>query len=160
MIKSEPIESMEYEELHGFLMHVQGTVRSFKHQHPFIIICLLDCCRTYCLRSVDLDLFVSRSIDSYDPKLHKNQSIIRSGSLIAFACSPGTKANDNKGQANGLFTKHLLKHIVTPNIDISKVLRAVNAAVIAESGEKQIPHYLDGLVTQEDIYLCEKSISK
>ncbi|CAF4249959.1 unnamed protein product, partial [Rotaria sordida] len=51
------------------------------------------------------------------------------GYVIGFSCAPGTEADDNEEQKNGLYTQHLLKHIVKRNTDISKVLRAVNTAV-------------------------------
>ncbi|CAF4614650.1 unnamed protein product, partial [Rotaria sp. Silwood2] len=78
------------------------------------------------------------------------------GLLIGFACAPGTEANDNDEQENALYTKYLLEHIVKPNTDISKVLRAVTGAVVAESDSRQIPYYTDALVTTDDIYLYEK----
>ena len=63
----------------------------------------------------------------------------KAGSLIAFSCAPGTIAVDGKGRRNGLFTKHLLKHITTPNQDIRKILTNVTKGVKKESGSSQIP---------------------
>ena len=63
----------------------------------------------------------------------------KAGSLIAFACAPGTISIDGRGQRNGLFTKHLLQHITTPNEDIQMILRHVTKGVVEESKSKQIP---------------------
>lgn len=41
--------------------------------------------------------------------------------LLQFACAPVTVSHDGYGRArNGLFTKHLLRHIATTNKDIEK----------------------------------------
>ncbi|CAF1519271.1 unnamed protein product [Adineta ricciae] len=65
----------------------------------------------------------------------------KAGSLVAFACAPGTTADDgNNGEKNGLFTKHLLKYIQTPNEDIQMILRRVTDGVMEDSKEEQIPH--------------------
>ena len=77
------------------------------------------------------------------------------GSLIAFACAPGTIAVDALDQKNGLFTKYLLRHIPTPNEDILRVLTDVTREVMKESKTKQIP-FLSVSLTQKDIFLCEQ----
>ena len=77
------------------------------------------------------------------------------GTLIAFACAPGTIAVDASEQKNGLFTKYLLKHIPTPNEDILKVLTNVTHEVVKESKSKQSP-FLSVSLTQ-NIYLCGPS---
>ena len=75
----------------------------------------------------------------------------KAGSLIAFACAPGTIAKDGKGQRNGLFTKCLLQHITAKNKDIMKILFDVTRDVRLESNEKQIPFQCMSLT--ETIYL-------
>jgi uncharacterized caspase-like protein len=50
------------------------------------------------------------------------------GSLIGFACAPGTTASDGTGR-NGLYTKHLLQNITKPNQEIQDVLIDVNKGV-------------------------------
>ena len=78
------------------------------------------------------------------------------GSLIALACAPGTIAIDGEEHENGLFTKHLLKHIATPNEDILNILRDVTAGVIQESNGNQIP-FFSGSLLHKNIYLCEQA---
>ncbi|CAF5054082.1 unnamed protein product, partial [Rotaria sp. Silwood1] len=82
--------------------------------------------------------------------------IVKAGMLIAYACAPGTIANDVPNERNGLFTKHLLEHIGTPNKDIRMVVANVTNGVKAESRWKQIPHLTTNL-SAENVYLFELS---
>ena len=77
------------------------------------------------------------------------------GTLIAFACAPGTIAVDASVQKNGLFTKYLLKHIPTPNEDILRVLTDVTDGVMNESNSTQRP-YTSFMLRQKNICLCEQ----
>jgi hypothetical protein len=61
-----------------------------------------------------------------------------SGSLIAYATSPGTTASDGSGQ-NGLYTSALLKHLATPNITILEMFQHVRSTVMEESHDTQVP---------------------
>lgn len=61
-----------------------------------------------------------------------------SGSLIAYATSPGNTASDGQGQ-NGLYTEQLLRHIKTPNMSIEEIFKKVRTGVIENSGGKQTP---------------------
>ena len=60
------------------------------------------------------------------------------GTLIAYATSPGATAADGDGR-NGLYTKHLLKHLQVPNITVEQVLKRVARDVREESAEQQTP---------------------
>lgn len=61
-----------------------------------------------------------------------------SGSLIAYATAPGEVAADGTGR-NGIFTKHLLKHMQTPGLTIERVLKRVRVDVTRETFERQVP---------------------
>lgn len=61
-----------------------------------------------------------------------------SGSLIAYATSPGTTASDGSGQ-NGLYTSALLKYLAIPDITILEMFQRVRSNVMDESSEKQVP---------------------
>ncbi|MDM8537700.1 caspase family protein, partial [Desulfobacterales bacterium HSG17] len=61
-----------------------------------------------------------------------------SGSLIAYATSPGETASDGSG-LNGLYTSALLKYIITPNLKIEEIFKKVRETVIRESNNMQIP---------------------
>ncbi|MFZ5693388.1 MAG: caspase family protein [Pseudomonadota bacterium] len=58
--------------------------------------------------------------------------------MIAFATQPDNVALDGDGR-NSPFTAALLKHIQTPGLEISSVLRRVRTDVVATTKEKQIP---------------------
>ncbi|CAF2830636.1 unnamed protein product [Rotaria sp. Silwood2] len=82
-----------------------------------------------------------------------DKAIVNAGSLIGFACASGIKACENGKEESGLFTKHFLKHIVKPDTDFSKILRAVTRAVKEESKSRQIPCYIGALLIEDDICL-------
>ncbi|NOT86263.1 MAG: hypothetical protein HOP02_16115 [Methylococcaceae bacterium] len=60
------------------------------------------------------------------------------GAIIAFATAPGNTAADGSGR-NGLYTKHLLKHMVTPGISIEQVFKRVRIDVDKASEGQQVP---------------------
>lgn len=60
------------------------------------------------------------------------------GSLVVFAAGAGQTASDGAG-ANGLFTKHFLQAIKTPNVPVRKGMEAVAQAVAMESNQLQVP---------------------
>ena len=95
-------------------------------------IFLLDYCRTYHLPTLDANPRAN------DPS-GLTAMVANVGSLIAFACAPGTIEDDTKGQGNYLFTKYLLKYIPTPNEDIRLILVDVTNGVMEESNSGQIP---------------------
>jgi len=73
-----------------------------------------------------------------------------SGSLIAYATSPGNTAFDGSGR-NGLYTSALLNFINTPNIKIEEVFKKVRKTIIEESKGKQTPWESTSLIG--DLYL-------
>jgi len=60
-----------------------------------------------------------------------------SGTLLAYATAPGQVAADGMGR-NGIFTKHLLKHIHTPELAIETVLKKVRIGVKEETQGRQM----------------------
>lgn len=62
-----------------------------------------------------------------------------SGSLIAYATSPGNVAFDMSESSNSPYTAALLQHIETPNITISEMFQRVRSAVMRETNDEQIP---------------------
>ena len=61
-----------------------------------------------------------------------------SGTLIAYATSPGKTASDGGGQ-NGLYTSALLHHIHTPNITALQLFQRVRKEVMQVSNNEQTP---------------------
>ena len=152
---------IDYTKLKEYMVHVQGFLESCSVRSPFVTICLLDCCRVYYLRSRDLETMIARGEPSSNSsERDSHRGIVNAGSLIGFACAPGNPSFEKEAETNGLFTKHLLKHIRKPDTDISKVLRAVTKAVEEESKSRQIPCYIDALLTEDDICLYETTTGK
>jgi hypothetical protein len=60
------------------------------------------------------------------------------GSLIVYATAPGDVAADGADR-NGIFTRHLLRHMQTPNLPVEQVLKRVRIDVAAETKHRQIP---------------------
>lgn len=60
------------------------------------------------------------------------------GSLIAYSTAPGAVAADG-AERNGTFTKHLIRHLGTPNLTVEQVLKRVRIDVAAETNQRQIP---------------------
>jgi hypothetical protein len=72
-----------------------------------------------------------------------------SGSLVAYAASPGGISKDGDGR-NSPYVKHLMKWITKPNFTINQVLKKVRQGVLEETGGEQSPGYYDELT--EDFY--------
>ncbi len=66
------------------------------------------------------------------------------GSLIAYATSPGKTAADGGGR-NGLYTQELLKHIQTPGMPLEAIFKRVRNGVIQGSGSTQTPWEVSSL---------------
>lgn len=60
------------------------------------------------------------------------------GSILAYATSPGSVAADGDGR-NGLYTSALLKHMKMPGLTIEKMFKQVRIDVANGSGNKQVP---------------------
>ncbi|MBT3387258.1 MAG: hypothetical protein HN417_04935 [Desulfobacula sp.] len=60
------------------------------------------------------------------------------GSFIAYATAPGSLAADGEGR-NGIYTKHLIRNINKPHINVEKVFKNVRVAVVSETSSKQVP---------------------
>lgn len=60
------------------------------------------------------------------------------GTLIAYATSPGSTASDG-AKRNGLYTEELLAAIRTPGLKVEDVFKRVRTQVRRKSGENQVP---------------------
>ncbi|CAF1275226.1 unnamed protein product [Rotaria sordida] len=136
-------------DLNKSAINAQDILNTLSDRKPYVTIFLLDCCRKYHLRNPEGD---ARDPDASGSKPVGLKAMHKAGSLIAFACAPGTLAIEGKGEKNGLFTKHLLKHITTTNEDIRMILSDVTDGVIEESKSKQIP-FLSASLSKRNIYL-------
>ncbi len=60
------------------------------------------------------------------------------GSFVAFATSPGEVASDGIGR-NGVFTKHFLKQMEVPGLEIAQMFKKVIRGVRIDTNSKQAP---------------------
>lgn len=67
------------------------------------------------------------------------------GSLIAYATAPGSVAAEGIGR-NGVYTKHLLKHMQIPGLAVEQVLKRTRIEVMNETGDKQVPWESSSLI--------------
>ena len=64
--------------------------------------------------------------------------------LIAFSAQPGTEASDGIGK-NSPFVRSLIKHIETPDLEVSVLLKIVGRDVSQATFNKQRPQQLTGM---------------
>jgi uncharacterized caspase-like protein len=67
------------------------------------------------------------------------------GTLIAYATSPGRVASDGTGQ-NGLYTSELLKQMRVPGLSATEMFMRVRAEVMKRTSNKQVPWEASSLV--------------
>jgi formylglycine-generating enzyme required for sulfatase activity len=60
------------------------------------------------------------------------------GTLLVLATNPDNVAQDGTGR-NGTYTKHLLRYITQPGLEVGMLLRRVRTAVREETGGQQVP---------------------
>jgi len=78
------------------------------------------------------------------------------GSIIAYATAPGELAADGTGR-NGIYTKHLIENIKTPQLRLEDVFKNVRRAVVNETGNKQVPWESSSLMGQFYFFLPKPS---
>ncbi|CAF1148508.1 unnamed protein product [Rotaria sordida] len=142
--------------LNNSAIKAQAILNTLSDRNPYVTIFLLDCCTSYHLHNPEVD---ARNPNASVSKSVGLKPMHKAGSLVAFACEPGTIAIEGRGQRNGLFTKHLLQHITTANEDIQMILRDVADGVIKESKSSQIP-FVSASLSKKDIYLCSQQRSQ
>lgn len=60
------------------------------------------------------------------------------GTIISYATGPGAVAADGTGR-NGIFTKHLIRAMRQPGLDIQDIFNEAGLGVMQETGNKQVP---------------------
>lgn len=106
---------------------VSSVLRKMESAGNRLNIIILDACR---------DNPFGRSFRSSNRGLAKMDA--PTGSILAYSTAPGSVAADGTDR-NGLYTSKLLKHIMTPGLEIGKLFRQVRIDVIKDSGERQVP---------------------
>jgi uncharacterized caspase-like protein len=129
-------------DMQRYATNAQQSLDDMASMKPHFILFLLDCCRDYWLPSS------ARSNTANNQVGGLNKMNAPPGTLIAFACAPGQTASDRlPDTTNGIFTKYLLKHIITPGLDIEMVLRKVATDVAIETKNSQIPYRVSSIMT-------------
>jgi regulator of sirC expression with transglutaminase-like and TPR domain len=72
----------------------------------------------------------------------------KGGMLIAYAAEPGKVAKDGVGR-NSPFTRGVLKHLLTPGLELRTLFVLVRGEVLAATGDEQRPHVTD---TQQGLF--------
>ena len=104
------------------------VLRGMQNKGARFQVLVLDCCRSLPeMRRAD------RSTKEGLMALQAPQ-----GSMVAYACAPGQTAADGDGR-NGVYTKHLLKHLANPELELQALFAHVGAGVEEETNGKQIP---------------------
>lgn len=67
------------------------------------------------------------------------------GSILAYATSPGSVAADGSGK-NGLYTEKLLWHMQTPGMDLPHLFMQVRKEVVAATERRQVPWESSSLI--------------
>lgn len=81
------------------------------------------------------------------------------GSIIAYACAPNQSAAETHGERNGLYTKHLLRHIETPGLRIEDFFILVGNGVRHESHERRLPRGQQDPYTNSALRVIGASLS-
>ncbi|CAF3035093.1 unnamed protein product [Rotaria socialis] len=131
-------------------INAQRFLDLMSDKNPFVIVYLLDCCRTDMLPNM------TRGKASYASSTGLAAMSAKAGTLIAFACAPGTVAADTaKNGRNGMFTYHLLQNITRPEEEITLLLIDVANGVANDTNERQIP-YTTSALRQRGIHLATR----
>src|SRR5271165_5139488 len=101
-------------------------------------ILILDACRN--------NPFRGSKRDGTRGLVHMDSAV--EGTYIAFATADNSVAEDNPGEANGLFTKHLLSALTTPGMDLKQAFERTKEEVYAASDHHQRPYTYDGVIGQ------------
>jgi formylglycine-generating enzyme required for sulfatase activity len=131
-----PIDAkLENEADLDFQMIQVETILTQMEREPRINIVFLDACRDN-----PLARNLARSMGTRSAAIGHGLARVETGigTLIAFATQPGNVALDGDSE-HSPFTAALLKHIETPGLDISILMRKVRQDVIAATSSRQVP---------------------
>ncbi|CAF1469161.1 unnamed protein product [Adineta ricciae] len=129
-------------------INAQIVLREMRKRNPFCVVFLLDCCRNFDARPQELQrgaTIGSRGIGKMNA---------RGNTIIGFGAKPGKSSGEYKSERNGHYTKHLLEHIATPNMQIQDLFTIVTKEVAEWTNGDQEP-WQTGSLRYEDIYLCD-----
>lgn len=106
---------------------VSSVLRKMESANNRLNIIILDACR---------DNPFKRSFRSGSRGLARMDA--PAGSILAYATSPGSSAQDGRGR-NGLYTEALLENIHVPGLSLEQLFKRMRIAVVERSGGRQVP---------------------
>ena len=118
----------------------QALIYKMHERKPRLVVCVLDCCRSDApMEPLDALRIRGRGIfPGFEPGLAPMEA--PPATLIAFACAAGDAASaQSANNRNSLYTYHLLRYLLTPNLDLESLLKYVSRDVERESKNGQIP---------------------
>ncbi|MFN0176459.1 MAG: caspase domain-containing protein [Saprospiraceae bacterium] len=128
-------DSLVEDEITYRCVPLERITAKMKGANNYMNIIILDACRNFQIQ------MKGRTIQWGLAQFEDNLS----ESLIAYATAPGRTALDQSDRANGLFTENLLKHILTPGLEISEIFFEVRKDVKRQSNNKQVPSLVNNL---------------
>lgn len=134
------------------MISIDDILNAMSGQQPFATILLLDSCRDYRSHNNNSKKDINRVSDWETVSLGLCPVNPTDGQLIVFASLPGNVTTEPKEERNSVFTKHLLKHLKTPNKSIETILCDIEEAMKQESDIKQAP-YINSSELSKEIYL-------
>ena len=69
-------------------------------------------------------------------------------SLVMFSCKRGTRAIEFPGDRNGVFAKHLLRHLETPSLPLEALCKRVRRGVLEDTKSHQDPVMYDRILRE------------
>ena len=108
-------------------LKVSSVLRAMEYAGNRLNIIVLDACR---------DNPFARSFRSSKSGLAKMDA--PTGSLLAYATSPGSVASDGTGR-NGIYTGRILELMQKPGLEVLSLFRLVRVGVMSDTGNKQVP---------------------
>ena len=137
------------EDMQRYGINAQSSVDNMAKVNPYIVVFLLDCCRSYWMPNKNR--LQNQQVGGL------NQMKVPQQTLIAFACAAGQVVPDqSEASQNGLFTTYLIKHITTPGVHIETILLRVAKDIVTETDSAQRPFRVSSIIS-EDVYLIPQS---
>ena len=100
---------------------VEALVNQMSKRKTEANLLLLDCCRDFRYKATT-----------------RGTPNARSDTVISYACAPNHSAHDGDDVGHGLYTECVLRHILTPNIDVIEMLTRIECDVEAFAANRKI----------------------
>ena len=154
-----PIDSEinEEEDIHDETVSLARIEARISDANPRLALFILDACRNnpYERRMRNVAASKEMNFGVMTRGLAKNNHQLTTQSIFAYATAPNETADDNPKEDNGIFTKHLLRHLVDPGLRVNSVFMNTTRDVRIATEGKQIPWVVQSL-DHDDFYFIEE----